>query len=417
MTNQRHQNKVAITVILFTLFVVMTGYGVLLPVLPFFVERLSLKPEIDQESINFHIGALTAVYPFFQLIFAVIWGKLSDRLGRKNFIIMGLLGFILMQVLIGLSTSLTMFYVARIIGGIFTSAVIPISNAYLSDITSKENRSKVMAWSGAAISTGLIAGPVAGGLLSKTDLHINITMGIFHLDRFSVPFFALIIPGIIALLFVLKILKSKQNMAVATLQIVPASVNRPDGFSLLILLSLSFILQFSVASFETVFSIYAKNDLLFNAYQISIGFMLCGLIMAVFQPMFTSIKTKIISEKGKLLAGFFIMAIALFIFPFMKPYILVYSLIILFAIGGAMIAPQLTAMVSLQDDSNTAKNLSYQTSVNSVGQILGPLIGTWLVGKQVLAPFILSSGLLIISVLAIIWTKRQKKQLVFFTKN
>ena len=145
--------------------------------------------------------------------------------------------------------------------------------------------------------------------------------------------------------------------------------------------------------------------------------MLCGLIMAVFQPMFTSIKTKIISEKGKLLAGFFIMAIALFIFPFMKPYILVYSLIILFAIGGAMIAPQLTAMVSLQDDSNTAKNLSYQTSVNSVGQILGPLIGTWLVGKQVLAPFILSSGLLIISVLAIIWTKRQKKQLVFFTKN
>lgn len=69
---------------------------------------------------------------------------------------MGILGFILMQALIGLSTSLTMFYVARILGGIFTAALIPVSNAYLSDITSKENRSKIMAWSGTALSTGII---------------------------------------------------------------------------------------------------------------------------------------------------------------------------------------------------------------------------------------------------------------------
>lgn len=77
MIKQQQQNKGAITAILFSLFVIMAGYGVLLPVLPFFVERLALNPGIDKETtINFHIGALTAVYPFFQLIFAVIWGKL-----------------------------------------------------------------------------------------------------------------------------------------------------------------------------------------------------------------------------------------------------------------------------------------------------------------------------------------------------
>jgi len=99
--------------ILFSLFVVMTGYGVLLPVLPFYVERLSLKSGIDQKTLNFHVGALTSVYSLFQLVFAVVWGKLSDRFGRRRFIAMGLIGFILMEILTGLSTSLTMFYVAR----------------------------------------------------------------------------------------------------------------------------------------------------------------------------------------------------------------------------------------------------------------------------------------------------------------
>lgn len=100
-----------------------------MPVLSFFVERLALRQGIDQQTINFHIGALRAVYPFFQLIFAVVWGKLSDRIGRRSLIVMGLLGFIFMQALIGLSTSLTMFYLARILGGILTAALIPVSNA------------------------------------------------------------------------------------------------------------------------------------------------------------------------------------------------------------------------------------------------------------------------------------------------
>ena len=399
---QQQKNTGIRITILFSLFVVMTGYGVLLPVLPFYVERLSLSSEIDQKSINFHVGALTAIYPFFQLIFAVIWGRLSDRFGRRGFIAMGLLGFILMQLLIGLSTSLMMFYIARIIGGIFTSAVIPISNAYLSDITSKKNRSKIMAWSGAAISTGLIAGPVIGGLLAKTDFHISLRIGALHLDKFSVPFFALVIPGIVALFLGLKKLKNTNNKTEKVLTPVTVSVDPPFTHSLVGLLLLSFIFQFSVASFETVFSLYAKNELLLNASQIGTGFMLCGLFMAIFQPVFTVDKSTLLSQKGKLITGFAVASIALLTMPFIKGYIYVYLLIILFAVGGALIAPQLTAMVSLHDDNNTAKNLSFQTSANSVGQILGPLTGTWLAGEWILSPFFVSGGIMFIPVLVFI---------------
>ena len=139
---KRKQKPERIFVILLSLFVVMLGYGILLPVLPYYTERLVLSGKLDPNSINFHIGMLTSIYPFFQLIFIVIWGKLSDKYGRKPIIIFGLIGFIIMQIWTGLATSLTMLYLARIFGGIFTSSVIPVSNAYLSDLSSVERRTK-----------------------------------------------------------------------------------------------------------------------------------------------------------------------------------------------------------------------------------------------------------------------------------
>lgn len=393
--------------ILFSLFVVMTGYGVLLPVLPFYVERLSLKSGIDQETINFHVGALTSVYSLFQLVFAVVWGTLSDRFGRRRFIAMGLIGFILMEILTGLSTSLTMFYVARILGGILTAALIPVSNAYLCDITSPNNRGKIMGWSGMAISTGIIVGPMAGAFLSKTDIHLSLKVGIFHIDKFSVPFFALIIPAMAALIMVIRILKPDINKTEPALLYTSAHVSESPKYSLFVLLLFSFIFQFSVTSFEAVFSIYAKSTLLFNTYQIGAGFMLCGLFMAIFQPLFASVKTRMFSDTVKLLAGFVIAAFALVVLPFVRGQIFVYILIVLFATGGAMIVPQLSALISLADGSHTAKNLSVQASVNNAGQILGPLLGTWLIGNLNFIPFLISGGVLIIPVLIL---KRWRNQ-------
>ena len=80
-----------IFLVLLSLFVVMLGYGILLPTLPYYTERLALKANLDTDLINFHIGLLTSIYPLFQLIFVVVWGKLSDRYGRKPIIIIGLI--------------------------------------------------------------------------------------------------------------------------------------------------------------------------------------------------------------------------------------------------------------------------------------------------------------------------------------
>uniref|UniRef100_UPI0040495C13 MFS transporter n=1 Tax=Gelidibacter sp. TaxID=2018083 RepID=UPI0040495C13 len=385
-----------IFLILLSLFVVMLGYGILLPTLPYYTERLALKDNLDTDLINFHIGLLTSIYPFFQLLFVVVWGKLSDRYGRKPIIIYGLIGFVIMQLLTGLATSLTMLYIARIFGGIFTSSVIPVSNAYLSDITSEKRRTKIMAWSGVAISSGVIFGPVIGGFLSQTDLHLKYTIGLLHLDRFSVPFLFAALLGLIVLFVVAKWLKNTTRVHTFTTQ--KASLRFTFTKYFIVLLILSFVAQLVVTLFETVFSIYGKDELGFNSKQLGLGFMLCGSVMAVLQPVFASYGEKFLSPKKQIAIGFLIAGVSLIAFPFFTSEFLVYGLIIMFAAGGALVTPNLLSAVSLTSKENTGRNISIQSSTGSVGQILGPVVGTWLIADSFYYPFIIAGLIVIISI-------------------
>ena len=385
-----------IFLILLSLFVVMLGYGILLPTLPYYTERLALKDNLDTDLINFHIGLLTSIYPFFQLLFVVVWGKLSDRYGRKPIIICGLIGFVIMQLLTGLATSLTMLYIARIFGGVFTSSVIPVSNAYLSDITSEKRRTKIMAWSGVAISSGVIFGPVIGGFLSQTDIHIKYTIGLLHLDRFSVPFLFAALLGLIVLLVVMKWLKNTARVHKFTTRKVSLRFTFTKYF--IVLLVLSFVIQFVVTLFETVFSIYGKDELGFNSNQVGIGFMLCGSIMAVLQPVYATYGEKFLSTKKQIALGLLISGLSLIAFPFFNNEFLVYGLIVVFAAGGAMVTPNLLSAVSLISKKNTGRNISIQSSTNSIGQILGPVLGTWLIAGGFYYPFIIAGSIVLLAI-------------------
>ena len=393
-----------IFLVLLSLFVVMLGYGILLPTLPYYTERLALKDNLDTDLINFHIGMLTSIYPLFQLIFVIVWGRLSDKYGRKPIILVGLIGFITMNLLTGLATSLTMLYVARIIGGIFTSSVIPVSNAYLSDITSEKRRTKIMAWSGVAISSGVIFGPVLGGLLSQTNVHLKYSFGVFHFDRFSVPFFFASILGLIILFIIMKWLKNTAIMTKIREKTIKFNFTFSNYF--IILLLLSFVMQFVVTLFETVFSIYGKDELAFNSSQVGIGFMLCGSVMAVLQPVFATYGEKIMTSKQQITLGLVITGLSLIVFPFLRNELSVYGMIIIFASGGAMVTPNLLSAVSLLSKEDTGRNISIQSSTNSIGQILGPVLGTWLLAGGFYYPFIIA-GLVVLVAIGLVYYLRK----------
>ena len=386
-----------IAIILLSIFVVMSGYGVLLPVLPYYTERLALKSGVvADEDINYHIGILTSIYPFFQLLFAVVWGKLSDRLGRKALITMGLSGFVIMQVLTGLSTSLAMLYVARILGGIFSSSVIPVSNAYLSDLTNSKQRRKILAWSGVAVSAGVIAGPMIGGYLAQTNLHFNNRLGHLLLDKFSVPFLAVALLGIVALVVVVLWLKKPKKQYTNNPQGKRKMMGMLANPVFLRLLLLSLVIQLAVTLFETVFSVYAKDILVFDPAQVGLGFMLCGLIMAILQPVFASFDENFLPMRLQLITGFLLAAASMGIFTLMTTDFYVFTMIIIFAAGAAMVTPNLIASISFIDENNTGTYLSTQTSTNSIGQVLGPLLGMWIYSFGSSWPFLIIGIILLL---------------------
>jgi DHA1 family multidrug resistance protein-like MFS transporter len=177
-------------VLLACLFVVMIGFGITLPVLPFYVERLALAEGATRQSVVIHVGLLTGVYALMQLIFAPLWGRWSDRIGRRPLILIGIAGYVIAQVFFGLATSLWLLYMARILGGILSSATLPVSAAYVADLTTEKERSRGMAWLGTAVSLGVVVGPAIGGLLSRRDWHFDLSAGHFKVDSFSTPFFA-----------------------------------------------------------------------------------------------------------------------------------------------------------------------------------------------------------------------------------
>lgn len=104
-------------ILLCSLSVVMTGYGVTLSVLPFHIERMALAEGTSRSQASIHVGLITGIFAFMQFFFAPLWGRLSDRMGRRVVLAIGMLGFALANVLFGLSTNLTMLYTSRFLAG------------------------------------------------------------------------------------------------------------------------------------------------------------------------------------------------------------------------------------------------------------------------------------------------------------
>ena len=153
-------------------FIDLLGFGIVIPVLPFFVEKgLGGTP--------FDYSLLVGIYSFMQFLFAPVWGGLSDRIGRKPIIIVGLFGSSVGFFLFGISTHLWMLYVSRILGGFFASATLSTSQAFIADTSAPENRAHAFGIIGVAFGMGFTFGPAIGGILT--------TQSIFGISGFALP--------------------------------------------------------------------------------------------------------------------------------------------------------------------------------------------------------------------------------------
>jgi DHA1 family tetracycline resistance protein-like MFS transporter len=155
-----------LSIIFLTIFVNLVGFGIIIPLLPFYAQTFGASP--------LAIGLLFASFSLSQLVASPILGDLSDRWGRRPVLILSLLGTVVSFVMLALATSLSLLFAARIVDGL-SGGNITTARAYIADITTEENRAKAYGLLGAAFGLGFIVGPGLGAALS----HISYTAPIW----------------------------------------------------------------------------------------------------------------------------------------------------------------------------------------------------------------------------------------------
>lgn len=392
------------------IFLVYVGYGLTLPLLPFFVERMS-STVMSQETVSLHVGMITGVFALMTVIFAPLWGKLSDTIGRKPLFSIGLIGTALSIFIFGISSNLTWLYSSRILGGIFAAAVIPVASAYVSDLTSVGMRGKVLAWIGGASAIGATVGPAAASFLSNINLNTSYNLWNFSFDEFSVPFTSVSIQLGLNL-FLIKLLP--EPAAAAYESVSPLVIKKVDPdksgkipffggkiniFSIIksirFLLILSFLSQYSLMLFEATFSLHAKYFTGFGTFELGIIFSVCGGVMGIVQSFFIG---DLIDKKGEnflIPAGFLLTAVGILELMIFENLFLILLSVTILSIGISSITPSLSSIISKKFPHHTGSALGVQNSVDNLGKGFGAILGGMLFALNIHLPF-LSAGLLLI---------------------
>jgi MFS transporter, DHA1 family, multidrug resistance protein len=393
--------------LLFCLFVVMIGFGITQPVLPFYAERLHLTGQTTREAMALHVGLLTSIYALMQLLFAPFWGQWSDRVGRRPLVLLGIAGSAIAQVLFGMATTLWMLYIVRAIGGFLSSTMLPVATAYVADLTTDADRSQGIAWLGTAISLGVVAGPALGGLATRQELHFRFRSGHLQIDSFSLPFFIAAALAFLALAIALRWLPESLPQCSLPVPSRPWKMNASSK-TLKHLLSLAIAGQFGLTIFEATFALYAQEKLGYGPVETGFAFMVCGLVMAIFQVVAVGSLTDRIHAIDQVSLGFGLMGTGVGLLLMVRTLPTVLGAIGILSLGMALITPNLTTLISLRGGQHKGAVLGLQNAANSLGQVGGPLFGGALFAWQTGAPYLFAGSFLVGVGLVIAWKEKQR---------
>jgi DHA1 family multidrug resistance protein-like MFS transporter len=361
----------------FTLLVVMLGYGMVLPVMPFYIEQLGAGGS--------ELGWLMSTYSLMQLIFAPLWGMLSDRVGRKPVISIGILGYSISLLMFGLATQFWMLFLARTLSGILSSATLPTAMAYIGDNTPEQERGGRMGQLGAAMGIGVVLGPLLGGWLST--------------DTLSLPFFIGAGMAFLALLLVLIFLpesRSPQAEAGKKMGLTRANIRTiffsPAG----VLLLLVFVMSFGLANFQGMIGLYVVDKFAFNTRQVGAIWMVLGGVMIVAQGVLTGPLTQKLGDVTVIRIGLLGSVIGFVFILLANGYITILLAIGALVLSLALIGPALNAYLSVFAGERQGAVMGLNSAASSLGRVAGPLWAGYLYDLDLAYPFISGAASLMV---------------------
>ena len=378
-----------LVVIFITVFIDLLGFGIIIPLLPFYAESFGASA--------FAIGLLNTSFSLMQFLFSPVWGRWSDRIGRKPIILVGLLGSCLSYVTMALAGSLTLLFMARILGGI-AGANIPTAQAYIADITTPENRAKGMGMVGAAFGLGFIFGPALGGVLSRYSPETPMWCAA-----------ALCFGNFIAAWFLLP--ESRRATAsTRTRGRMEAFRHATTQPTLLLVLALYFIVTMAFSAFEATFALFTEAKFGYTAASIGFLFAFIGLILSLIQGVLVGRVVKRVGERRLIPAAIFLISLSIGLIPFVwnVPTLLV-ALAIL-AIGMGFNNPSLSSMVSkLSHEDDQGGVLGLASSIASLGRVVGPAGGGYLYDAYgMITPYLTAASLMFVAFTVSLVGLRQK---------
>lgn len=389
-----HSQKRNLILLYFTLAVILLGFGVLIPLEAFLVEKFGASGQA--------LGALLALHALCQLLFSPIWGSISDSVGRKPILMIGAVGNAAALVMFGLSTQLWMLFVARALSGTFAAATMPTALAYIGDSTSEENRGGGMGVIGAAFGTGMVLGPGIGGWLGAHSL--------------SLPFYVTGVLSFLAALLVFFILPEslpkEQREKAVKVDVASRFTGMWTGLRgpLSIFFLLSWLVSFGLSNLEGIMGLFALERFGFGPSQVGVIMVVVGSSIALVQMVLTGPTTRRWGERNVIKATLLGSSISFLIILLAYNFITLLLTTGLFALTNAMLRPSISSLVSKEAQIDQGLALGLNSAFMSLGRFTGPLLAGFLIDIHLNLPYIAGSVIMFLGFIYVLYNFKRPRE-------
>lgn len=367
-------------VVFLTVFLDLVGFGIVLPLLPRFAS--------EHGALEWQIGLLAATYSLMQFIFAPVWGRLSDRIGRRPVLLFSILGSSISYVIFAFAPSLTLLFVSRAVAGIM-AANISTAQAYIADVTTPENRARGMGMIGAAFGLGFIFGPAIAGMgsqIARSGGHnVQMVVGLLAASFSFIDF-------LMALRRLPESLSAEVRAAASAVTPPGTRVSRMAAAlrepSLGLPISLFFLSTVAWSQLEPTIALLCHNRYSLDESQTGYLFAFMGFVVALIQGGFTGRMASRIGEPKMVVSGTLLLCIGFVLVPTAATVPMLAGIMVLLGVGQALTVPGLQSLISRGAARDTqGSTLGVSQGFSSLARVIGPATGGYLFGKNPAYPF------------------------------
>lgn len=348
-----------LAILFLTIFIDLLGFGLIIPALPFYAESFGAS--------FITIGLLSASYSLMHFLFSPLWGRLSDQIGRRPVMLIGLAGSALAFLMFGLAKTLPMLFAARILAGILSSATLPTAQAYIADSTTIEDRAKGMGLIGAAFGLGFIFGPAVGGILTK----------------YGYGFPALVAAAMSGLNFFWALWKLPETLTRKSDESHRRLLSA-DALKLIystpvlaILIGIFFVQVYAFSQMEATFALFSEHRLGLDAEHVGWILAEVGIISAIIQGALLGKLVRAFGEVKLARTGLVLMAVGLVTTGIVTTTLQMVMAVPLLAIGSALMNPTINSLISkAAPPDKQGLTMGTAQSLAALARVFGPPSGT-----------------------------------------